>query len=423
MNWEGSSNMNNFIVFLNRIRTDSSISAIVAGLIAVTVGFAGPVLLIFQAAKVINLSNANLSSWIWAISIASGLTSIILSIGFKAPVITAWSTPGAVMLISGWSAYAYSDSIGAFVFAGILITVLGFTGLFSSFMKRIPYAIITAMLAGILLKFGVDVFVSSKELPSLALPMILAYLVSKRWFPRYAVVTSLLLGLLISYSLNIVNFASVSVFLVQPIFTKPTFSLSALVGLGIPLCIVTMASQNATGIGVLRADGYNTPVNPLIITTGIASILFAPFGAHGINMSALIAAICTGKEAHSDQDKRYIAGISAGFFYIIFGIFGATIVSVFASFPSELIIVITGLALFGSIGSSLASAMQEDGKKEAALITLLVTLSGISIAGVGAPFWGLIAGIVTDYMLSGDLTRMFSAKTIMHLWEKSRRVG
>ena len=415
--------MNNFIVFLNRIRTDSSISAIVAGLIAVTVGFAGPVLLIFQAAKVINLSNANLSSWIWAISIASGLTSIILSIGFKAPVITAWSTPGAVMLISGWSAYAYSDSIGAFVFAGILITVLGFTGLFSSFMKRIPYAIITAMLAGILLKFGVDVFVSSKELPSLALPMILAYLVSKRWFPRYAVVTSLLLGLLISYSLNIVNFASVSVFLVQPIFTKPTFSLSALVGLGIPLCIVTMASQNATGIGVLRADGYNTPVNPLIITTGIASILFAPFGAHGINMSALIAAICTGKEAHSDQDKRYIAGISAGFFYIIFGIFGATIVSVFASFPSELIIVITGLALFGSIGSSLASAMQEDGKKEAALITLLVTLSGISIAGVGAPFWGLIAGIVTDYMLSGDLTRMFSAKTIMHLWEKSRRVG
>ncbi len=415
--------MNSLIVLLKRIRSDSSISAIVAGLIAVTVGFAGPVLLIFQAAKVINLSNSNLSSWIWAISIASGLTSIILSIRFKAPVITAWSTPGAVMLISGWSAYAYSDSIGAFIFAGILITVLGFTGLFSAFMKRIPYAIITAMLAGILLKFGVDVFVSSKQLPILALPMILGYLVSKRWFPRYAVVTSLFLGLLISYSLHIVNFEGVSVFLVHPIFTKPTFSLSSLIGLGIPLCIVTMASQNATGIGVLRADGYNTPVNPLIITTGIASVLFAPFGAHGINMSALIAAICTGKEAHLDPDKRYIAGISAGFFYLIFGVFGATIVSVFAIFPSELIVVITGLALFGSIGSSLTSAMQEEAKKEAALITFLVTLSGISIAGVGAPFWGLIAGIITDYMLAGDLTKMFSSRTFIRLQEKKRKVG
>ena len=183
-----------------------------------------------------------------------------------------------------------------------------------------------------------------------------------------------------------------------------------------------MASQNATGIGVLRADGYNTPVNPLIITTGIASILFAPFGAHGINLSALIAAICTGKEAHIDPDKR-IAGISAGLFYLLFGVFGATIVSVFAIFPSELIIVITGLALFGSIGSSLASAMQEGEKKEAALITFLVTLSGISIAGVGSPFWGLIAGIVTDYMLSGDLTKIFSSKTIIQMRNKHRRVG
>lgn len=415
--------MYNLRSFLSRLRTDASISAIVAGLIAVTVGFAGPVLLIFQAAKVADLSNLQLSSWIWAISIASGLTSIILSIRFKAPVITAWSTPGAVMLISGWSAYAYSDSIGAFIFAGVLITVLGFTGLFSSFMKRIPYAIITAMLAGILLKFGVDVFISLKQLPMLALPMILGYLVSKRWFPRYAVITSLLLGLIISYSLNIVDLDGVSIFLVQPVFTTPTFSLSSLIGLGIPLCIVTMASQNATGLGVLRADGFNTPANPLIITTGIASVLFAPFGAHGINLSALIAAICTGKEAHLDPDKRYIAGISAGFFYLIFGIFGATIVSLFAIFPSELIIVITGLALFGSIGSSLTSAMQEETKKEAALITFLVTLSGISIAGVGSPFWGLIAGIVTDYMLSGDLRKMFSARITPLSQEKTQKTG
>ncbi len=405
-------NMNEMVQLLKRIKNDFSISAVVAGLIAVAVGYAGPVLLIFQAAKVANLSNANLSSWIWAISIASGLTSIILSIRFKAPVITAWSTPGAVMLISGWSIYAYSDSIGAFIFAGALITILGFTGLFSSFMKRIPYAIITAMLAGILLNFGVDVFVSLKNLPILALPMIVCYLVSKRWFPRYCVVTSLILGILVAYSLNILNLEGLSVSLVHPMFTKPTFSLHALVGLGLPLCIVTMASQNATGIGVLRADGYNIPANPLITTTGIASIIFAPFGAHGINLSALIAAICTGKESHSNPDKRYIAGIACGIFYILFGIFGATIVSVFAIFPSELIVVITGLALFGSISSSLSSAMKDDEKKEAALITFLVTISGISIAGVGAPFWGLIIGIVTNFILVGDLTKLFSPKLV-----------
>ena len=327
------------------------------------------------------------------------------------------------MLISGWSIYAYSDSIGAFIFAGVLITILGFTGLFSSFMKRIPYAIITAMLAGILLKFGVDVFVSLNQLPMLALPMILCYLVSKRWFPRYAVVTSLIIGILVAYGLNLLNLGGLSVSLVHPIFTKPTFSLHAIIGLGIPLSIVTMASQNATGIGVLRADGYDIPVNPLITTTGIASIIFAPFGAHGINLSALIAAICTGKEAHCDPDKRYIAGVACGIFYILFGIFGATIVSVFAIFPSELVVVITGLALFGSISSSLSSAMKEDAKKEAALITFLVTISGISIAGVGAPFWGLIIGIATNFILEGDLTKIVSPKMVSQLRDKYRRAG
>lgn len=395
---------------LKEIRDDFSVSAIVAGLIAVAVGYAGPVLLIFQAAKVANLSNANLSSWIWAISVASGLTAIILSIHFKAPVITAWSTPGVVLLISSWQVYTYSDAIGSFIFAGALITVFGFTGLFASFMKRIPYSIITAMLAGILLEFGVDVFISLKQLPALVIPMIICYLAAKRWFPRYAVIISLLMGILVSYGLNILTYKGIDLSLVHPVFTRPTFSIKSIIGLGIPLCIVTMASQNATGIGVLKADGYDIPANPLIITTGIASILFAPFGAHGINLSALIAAICTGKEAHINPDKRYIAGIACGIFYILFGLFGATIVSIFTIFPSELIAVITGLALLGSISSSLSAAMETNGKKDAALITFLVTISGISIAGIGAPFWGLIIGIVTNYILEGDLAKIFSSK-------------
>lgn len=398
--------LSNILSSIKCIKNDLSMSAIIAGLIAVAVAYAGPVLLIFQAAKVANLTNSILSSWIWAISVASGFTGIILSIRFKAPVITAWSTPGAVLLISGWTAYSYSDAIGAFVFSGVIITIFGFSGLFSSFMKRIPYSIITAMLAGILLKFGVDVFVSLKQLPILVLPMILCYLVSKRWIPRYTVATTLLLGLLVAYSLNNLNFAGISISLVKPVFIEPTFSINALIGLGIPLSIVTMASQNATGIGVLRADGYDIPASPLVSITGIASVIFALFGAHGINLSAITAAICTGKEAHVDPNKRYTAGITCGAFYIVCGIFGATIVSFFSAFPNELIAVITGLALFGSISSSLSSSMNEDSQKESALITFLVTISGISIAGVGAPFWGLIAGIATNYILTGSIFKL-----------------
>jgi benzoate membrane transport protein len=394
------------------IRSDVSLSAIIVGVIAIAVVYAGPVLLLFQAAKVANLPNEDLSSWIWAVSVASGLTCIILSIRFKAPVIIAWSTPGAVLLIAGWSAYSYSEAIGAFVFSGAVTAILGFSGLFSAFMKRIPYSIITAMLAGILLKFGVDVFVALNKLPVFVLPMLLCYLVAKRLIPRYAVVATLLLGLGAAYGLGNLNFQGVSVALADPVFTGPVFSVNALLGLGIPLCIVTMASQNAAGIGVLRADGYDVPVNPLISATGIASVIFALFGAHGICLSSITAAICTGREAHADSGRRYIAGIACGVLYIVCGVLGATIVSVFSVFPAELIAVITGVALFGSISSSLTAAMKEEAQKESALITFLVTISGISIAGVGAPFWGLIAGIATNFILTGNIAKLVQGQNL-----------
>lgn len=387
---------------IHRIKADTSLSAIIVGFIATMVSYAGPLLIVFQAAKVAHLSDALLSSWIWAISFGSGITCILLSLWFKAPVITAWSTPGAVLLVSSWGVYSFSDAIGAFVVSAILITILGASGLFSAMMKRIPHSIVTAMLAGILLKFGIDVFVAMNQLPILVLPMLLCYLVSKRWLPRYAIITTLFAGLFIAYSMNRMDFSGIEMTIVQPIFTMPTFSMDAIIGLGIPLCIVTMASQNATGIGVLRADGYQTPANPLIATTGIASVLLAPFGAHGINLAAITAAICTGEEAHSDSAKRYIAGIACGVFYLLFSVFGAAIASVFSAFPKELIAAIAGLALFASLSSSLSSAM-EGSQKESALITFLVTISGLSIAGIGAAFWGLIAGVLTHWILTSKV--------------------
>ncbi|RNB85264.1 benzoate transporter BenE [Brevibacillus nitrificans] len=390
---------------LKRIPADFSVSALIVGLIATMVSYAGPLLIVFQAAKAANLSDALLSSWIWAISIGSGLTAIVLSIRYRTPVITAWSTPGAVLLVTSLSVYPFSDAIGAYLFSAVIITLLGVSGLFSTIMRYVPPAITTAMLAGILLSFGVQVFVSLQELPALALPMIVCYLLAKRWMPRYAVVFSLLVGLIAAFLLNRFELGGIQVALVQPIFTLPTFSLDAIIGLGIPLCIVTMASQNAPGISVLQADGYDTPASPLITTTGVASIILAPFGAHGINLAAITAAICTGKEAHPDPSKRYIAGIACGAFYLVFSMFGATIASVFSAFPKELIAVIAGLALFASLSSSLASAMSDMSQRESALITFLVTISGISIAGIGAAFWGLVAGVIANLLLSGDVRK------------------
>lgn len=380
---------------MGMLKEDLSISSVVVGLIATMVSYAGPLVIVFQAANVAHLSDSHLSSWIWAISIGSGITCILLSIWFKAPIITAWSTPGVVLLVSSWSIYSYTDAIGAFIFSAVLITFLGWTGLFEKIMNRIPYSITTAMLAGILLNFGVEVFTSLKNLPELVFPMILCYLIFKRFSPRYTVVITLFLGLLITYFTGNLKTESIELSLVNPIFTIPTFSLDALIGIGIPLCIVTMASQNAPGIGVLRADGYNVPISPLVTTTGIFSVLLAPFGSHAINLAAITAAICTGKEAHEDKNKRYIAGISCGLFYLIFGMFGAAIASVFQAVPSEFIAAIAGLALFASLSTSLTSAM-EGTQKESALITFLVTISGISFLGIGAAFWGLIAGILTN---------------------------
>ncbi len=397
---------------MDKFISDASLSAFTAGLIATMVSYAGPLLIILQAAKVANLSDSLLSSWIWAVSFGSGFTCIILSAWFKTPVITAFSTPGAVLLVSGFVNYSYSDAIGAFLLSALMISILGFSGLFSTIMKRIPQSITTAMLAGILLKFGVDVFVSLKQSPIMVIPMVVCFLLAKRLYPRYAVIVTLFIGILVAYSLQRLHFGNVNISLVEPWFTKPTFSLNALIGLGIPLCIVNMASQNAPGIAVLRADGYNTPASPLVATTGIASLLSAPFGSHGITLAAITAAICTGKEAHKNPDKRYIAGIACGTFYLLFGIFGASIASVFSAFPKDLIAVIAGVALFASLSSSLSSALNEVSQRDTALITFLVTVSGISFAGVGSAFWGLVAGVVTNLILSGNIRKFFVRKQL-----------
>jgi benzoate membrane transport protein len=387
------------------LRRDVSLSAVVAGIIAVMVSYGGPAAIIFHAAQLAHLSQGQLTSWIWAISVGSGVAAVVLSLVYRAPVIIAWSTPGAALLAAGWASYPYPEAIGAFVFAAVAITLFGATGLFGALMDRIPASVVAAMLAGILFRFGVEVFTAMRATPALVAPMVLCYLAMKRLKPRYAIVATLAAGLAAAAALGLLDFSLVDASVARPEFTAPTFRVGALIGLGVPLFLVTMTGQNATGLGVLRTSGYATPGGPLVAATGALSILLAPFGSHGINLSAITAAICTGPEAHADPAKRYVAGVACGAAYLLVGLFGATLVGVFTALPPGLIAAISGLALFGALISGLTQAMEDESRREAALVTFLITVSGVSLFDVGSAFWGLLGGVLADMALCAGRSR------------------
>ena len=379
---------------------DTSLSTLVAGFVAMMTGYTSSLVLMFQAGQAAHLSDAQISSWIWALSIGMALCTIGLSLRFRAPIVIAWSTPGAALLVSSLPHVAYPQAIGAFIVCALLLTVVGLTGWFDTLMKKIPAGIASALLAGILFEIGIEIFRAAQFQTALVLAMFFTYLVIKRLAPRYAIVTTLVVGTAVAGGLGLLDFSHFHVALAQPVLTLPVFSVAAIVSIGIPLFVVAMASQNVPGIAVLRADGYTTPSAPLIATTGIASLLLAPFGAHGINLAAITAAICTGPEAHEDRHKRYTAAVWCGVFYLIAGIFGATIAALFASLPNALVVSVAALALFGSIMSGLANAMQDLKQREAALVTFMVTASGLTLLSIGSAFWGLVAGVLTQLVLN-----------------------
>ncbi|MFM0490887.1 benzoate/H(+) symporter BenE family transporter [Paraburkholderia graminis] len=379
---------------------DTSLSAIVAGFVAMMTGYTSSLVLMFQAGQAAHLSNAQISSWIWALSIGMAVCTIGLSLRFRAPIVIAWSTPGAALLVSSLPHVPYAEAIGAFIVCALLLTVVGLTGWFDTLMKKIPAGIASALLAGILFEIGIEIFRAAQFQTALVLTMFLTYLIVKRGTPRYAIPATLIAGTVAAGALGLLDFSHFQIALAHPVFTMPAFSVAASISIGIPLFVVAMASQNVPGIAVLRADGYTTPSAPLISTTGIASLLLAPFGSHGINLAAITAAICTGREAHENRDKRYTAAVWCGIFYLIAGIFGATIAALFAAFPRELVVSVAALALFGSIMSGLTNAMQDARQREAALVTFMVTASGLTLLSIGSAFWGLVAGVVTQVVLN-----------------------
>jgi benzoate membrane transport protein len=378
---------------------DVSLSAIAAGFVTVLVGFASSAAIVFQAAQSLGATPAQIGSWIWALGLGMGVTCIALSLRYREPVVSAWSTPGAAMLIASGAGLPLSDAIGAFVLSALLIAVFGFSGLFERMIGRIPVSLASGMLAGVLLRFGMGAFESLQTQLGLVLTMFATYLAARRLLPRYAVILTLLAGVLFAAAFGLLAMEGLSLQLAKPVFIMPTFSLPAIIGIALPLFVVTMASQNVPGVAVIRASGYDVPISPVIGWIGTVNLLLAPFGAFALNLAAITAAICMGREAHEDASRRYVAAMAAGIFYIIVGLLGATVAALFAALPRELIIAIAGIALLGTIGASLAAALREESGREPAMVTFLMTASGLAMFGIGSAFWGLVAGVVTLLVL------------------------
>ena len=387
------------------VRLSDLIPPIVAGLISVIVNYGGTFILVFQAAKVAGLSPELTASWVWSVSIGVGVTGLFLSWVSRTPIITAWSTPAAAFLVVALSTTPYAEAVGAYMISAAAFVLLGLSGYFEKVIRLIPPGVTAGLLAGILLQFGIGAFGGMSLDPMLVGLLIVAYLVLKRLTARYAVVGILALGLAFLMAQGRVDLSGLELQLAAPIFTRPEFSLNALLSVALPLFLITLTGQYMPGMLVLRNDGFNTSANPIVSITGLGSLLMAPFGSHAFNIAAITAAICTGKQAHEEPSKRWIAGIAAGVFYILVGVFGVTLAALFMAFPATFITTLAGLALLGTIGGSLAGAMADASSREASLITFLAAAANITLFGIGGAFWGLLIGLAAYVVLNGRLPR------------------
>ncbi len=373
---------------------DFSFSAVVAGFVAVLIGFTSSVALIFQAAQALSATPAQTASWLWALGIGMGVTSIVLSLVYRLPILIAWSTPGAAVIASAAAEghLTLPQAVGAFISCAAMITLAGFSGGFEKIMNRLPLPMASALLAGVLSKFALDAFAAAPSNPGLILPMFFAYVIGRSFWPRANVPVMLLLGVLIVMFQGNFHGSAVPMEFTRPVWVTPEFSFRTLIGVALPLFIVTMASQNLPGVAVFKAHDYHPPISKIIGWSGLANLLVAPFGGFTLNLAAITAAFCMGPEAHPDPNKRYVAAISAGFFYGLIGVFGATLTGLFTAFPHEFVLALAGLALLGTIGSGLAAATADERYREASVVSYFVVLSGISFSGIGSAFWGIVAG-------------------------------
>lgn len=375
------------------MRNPSSLfPAVLAGFVAVLVGYASSAAIVWQAAATAGASSHQIAGWMTALGLGMGVSTLALSCWYRAPVLTAWSTPGAALLATSLQGVTLSETIGVFIFANALILLCGLTGLFARLMKIIPHTLAAAMLAGVLLRFGLQAFSNLQDHFLLCGSMLLAWLIAKAIMPRYAIVATLVVGGLVAWLGGDIVTDKLMFSVVMPEFIAPTFTFTTLMSIGLPFFLVTMASQNAPGFATMKASGYPVAVSPLMIFTGGLALLFSSFGVYSICIAAITAAICQSPDAHPEANKRWLAAAAAGVFYLLAGVFGGSITALMAALPLSWIQTLAGLALLGTMGGSLFQALQHETERDAALVTFLVTASGVTLLGIGSAFWGLIAG-------------------------------
>jgi benzoate membrane transport protein len=374
------------------LRKDWSISAIAAGFLAVLISYSGPAVIFFQAADVAHVPGEMVASWIWGISIGAAVSGIFLSWALKVPVITAWSAPGTALLVTLFPAITLNQVVGAYITAAVIIFLIGVSGSFDRIMRRIPPGIAAGMMAGILFQFGVNAFKSATTMPALTFGMVAAYAVFRRLVPRYCIVLVLVSGITLAMLLGDTNVSGLELTLTTPTFITPEWTWGTTLSLALPLVLVSLTGQFLPGMAILHLSGYRTPARPIIAATSLASLGVAVFGGITIVVAAITAALCTGKDAHEDPAKRYVAGIANGVFYLIGGTFAGTIVTMFTALPKEFIAVLAGLALLGAIAANVTTVVREEDHREASVITFLATASGMSFLGLGSAFWGVVIG-------------------------------
>ena len=379
-----------------RLFRDLSISTATAGFVAVLVGFTSSIAIVFSAARALGATDAQVSSWVWAISIGTGGLTLLLSLAYRLPIMVAWSTPGAAVIATAATASGYrlKEAVEAFLVCALAIAFVGFSGLFERVMTRIPLSLAGALLAGVLSRFALDGVSATKTAPTLVVAMLVAYLAGRRRFPRYTMVAVLAVGIAVAALSGKLAAGGVRWSIARPVFVGPHFSAAAIVSIAVPLFVVTMAGQNLPGTAVIRTFDYPVPVSRVIGITGVATLLLAPFGGFALNLSAITAAICMGPAAHEDRDRRYTAAVCNGALYLLVGLGGAAVTSLLNAFPSELVRAVAALALLSTIAANLSAAVADEPTRDAAILTFLVTLSGVSLVGVGSAFWGAVAGVV-----------------------------
>lgn len=384
---------------MNAIMKDLSLSSVTSGFLVVLISYFGPLVIFFQVGTVGNISAEMMSSWIWAISIGAGVSGIYLSWKYKSPIITAWSAPGSALLITLVTNTSMSLIVGAYLTAALIIFLVGVTGSFDWLIKHIPKGLAAGMMAGILFQFVLGSFKALQTMPTLAFSMIFSYLVCKKLFPRLSIVLTLFAGLLSIWLLDQYHVEHIFFEISRPIFIAPAWDLQSTLSLALPLVLVSLSGQYLPGMALLKVSGYHTPSKPLIMVTSFSSFLMAFFGGITIVTASITAAICTTKDAHPDPDKRYIAGLSSGVFFLIAGFFATAIVAMFSGFPREFVAILAGLALLGAFLSNISIMVEDAEHREAAFITFLVTASGVSLAGVGSTFWGVVMGGCAYFIL------------------------